>query len=75
MVIKEEKMSKESDLISLFAEIGLTEQKARETLKNEALSESLKAVINEVTRPPFSALVTSKCNVIMHLYSVSHYSL
>lgn len=52
MVIKEEKMSKESDLIALFAEIGLTEQKARETLKNEALSESLKAVINEVTRPP-----------------------
>lgn len=47
MVIKEEKMSKESDLIALFAEIGLTEQKAKETLKNEALSESLKAVINE----------------------------
>lgn len=32
----------------LFTNIGLTEQKAKETLKNEALSKNLKEVIEMV---------------------------
>ena len=37
-----------SDLVELFVSIGLSEQKAKETLKNEQLSLNLKHVIDEV---------------------------
>uniref|UniRef100_W5NB53 Glutamine--tRNA ligase n=1 Tax=Lepisosteus oculatus TaxID=7918 RepID=W5NB53_LEPOC len=36
---------KMADLVTLFTEIGLSEQKAKETLKNEALSSTLKEAI------------------------------
>ena len=36
------------DLISLFLTIGLSEQKAIETLKNDVLTKHLKCVIEEV---------------------------
>lgn len=46
-------MAKENDLVTLFTEIGLTEQKAKETLKNETLSEVLKDVVLEVLLLPY----------------------
>lgn len=39
---------KMADTLGLFTSIGLSEQKAKETLKNEALSGSLKEAINQV---------------------------
>lgn len=39
-----------ADTLALFTSIGLSEQKAKETLKNEALSSSLKDVIAQVHR-------------------------
>ena len=38
-----------TDLVELFTSIGLSEQKAKETLKNEQLKTFLKAVITEVS--------------------------
>ncbi len=40
---------KMADTLALFTSIGLSEQKAKETLKNEALSSSLKDAIAQVT--------------------------
>jgi len=37
--------------ISLFQTIGLNEQKARETLKNQEVTRLLEATINEVNKP------------------------
>lgn len=37
-----------ADHLALFTSIGLSEQKAKETLKNEALSSSLRDAINQV---------------------------
>ena len=37
-----------NELLQLFTSIGLSEQKAKETLKNQNVSENLKQVINEV---------------------------
>jgi len=37
-----------NDMISLFMKAGLTEQRAKETAKNEALSQTLKNVILQV---------------------------
>lgn len=37
-----------ADNLSLFTSIGLSEQKAKETLKNETLSSSLRDAINQV---------------------------
>lgn len=37
-----------ADTLTLFTSIGLSEQKAKETLKNEALSSSLREAINQV---------------------------
>lgn len=37
-----------ADTLSLFTSIGLSEQKAKETLKNEALSSALKDAIVQV---------------------------
>jgi len=37
------------DLMSLFLTIGLSEQKAKETLKNDVLTKHLKCVIEEVS--------------------------
>lgn len=37
-----------ADSLALFTSIGLSEQKAKETLKNEALSASLRDAINQV---------------------------
>jgi len=37
-----------NDVIPLFMKIGLTEQRAKETAKNEALSQTLKDVILQV---------------------------
>jgi len=37
-----------NDVIPLFMKIGLTEQRAKETAKNEALSQTLKEVILQV---------------------------
>lgn len=37
-----------ADILTLFTSIGLSEQKAKETLKNEALSSSLKEAIAQV---------------------------
>lgn len=39
-----------ADILTLFTSIGLSEQKAKETLKNEALSSSLKEAIIQVGR-------------------------
>lgn len=39
---------KMADTLALFTSIGLSEQKAKETLKNEALSASLKDAIVQV---------------------------
>lgn len=40
------------DALSLFAAIGLSEPKARETLKNEALSALLREAVTQVTSDP-----------------------
>lgn len=37
-----------ADTLTIFTSIGLSEQKAKETLKNEALSASLKEAIAQV---------------------------
>lgn len=37
-----------ADTLTLFTSIGLSEQKAKETLKNEALSSALKEAITQV---------------------------
>lgn len=37
-----------ADTLTLFTSIGLSEQKAKETLKNEALSSALKDAIAQV---------------------------
>ena len=37
-----------TDVLPLFASIGLSEQKAKETAKNEAVSANLKSIILEV---------------------------
>lgn len=37
-----------ADTLTLFTSIGLSEQKAKETLKNEALSSSLKEAVIQV---------------------------
>lgn len=37
-----------ADTLTLFTSIGLSEQKAKETLKNESLSSSLKEAITQV---------------------------
>jgi len=37
-----------NDVIPLFMKIGLTEQRAKETAKNEVLSQTLKEVILQV---------------------------
>jgi len=42
--------AKESELIQLFSSIGLTEQKAKETLKNPSVTTNLKEAIEEVSR-------------------------
>lgn len=39
---------KMADTLALFTSVGLSEQKAKETLKNEALSASLKDAIVQV---------------------------
>lgn len=39
---------KMADTLTLFTSIGLSEQKAKETLKNEALSSALKDAITQV---------------------------
>ncbi|KAK6473842.1 glutamine--tRNA ligase [Huso huso] len=44
--------SDSADLVSLFISIGLSEQKAKETLKNEALSSALKEAVIQVTDTP-----------------------
>ncbi|KTG34328.1 hypothetical protein cypCar_00023798 [Cyprinus carpio] len=36
-----------ADMVSIFMSIGLNEQKAKETLKNEALSSTLKKAIEQ----------------------------
>ena len=42
-----------NDVVELFTSIGLSEQKAKETLKNEAVSNKLKEVIIEVSPMKF----------------------
>lgn len=39
-----------ADPLALFTSIGLSEQKAKETLKNEALTSALKDAIGRVSR-------------------------
>ena len=39
----------DAEAISLFTSIGLSEQKAKETLKNKDVTEKLKAIILEVS--------------------------
>ena len=39
----------ESDLVALFAGIGLDETKAKETIKNAKLTSSLSEIIKEVS--------------------------
>ena len=41
---------KMADALTLFTSIGLSEQKAKETLKNEALSSALKEAVIQVRR-------------------------
>ncbi|PSN34384.1 putative glutamine--tRNA ligase [Blattella germanica] len=43
-------MGNQDDLVTLFVSIGLSEQKAKETLKNEALTKNLKEVIEEAVK-------------------------
>ena len=38
-----------SDLTKLFSSIGLSQQKVKETIKNNTLSENLKNIINDVS--------------------------
>lgn len=40
-----------SEDIALFLSIGLSEQKAQETLKNEAVTRNIKQVVEQVTLP------------------------
>lgn len=49
-----------ADTLTLFTSIGLSEQKAKETLKNEALSSALKAAITQVMLRP-----KDRCEEIM----------
>jgi glutaminyl-tRNA synthetase len=37
-----------TDLVSSFVAIGLSEQKAKETLKNETVTQNLKTAIDQV---------------------------
>lgn len=39
-----------ADVTALFVSIGLSEQKAKETIKNDALSSTLKDAISQVSR-------------------------
>lgn len=44
------------ETLNLFVGIGLSENKARETLRNEALTESLREAVLQVTACPLSRL-------------------
>lgn len=44
----------DDSILKLFVSIGLNEQKAKETLKNEALANDLQALISEVSTNPWS---------------------
>ena len=46
-----------NDVIQLFMKIGLTEQRAKETAKNEALSQTLKEVISQVHTRTIKTLI------------------
>ena len=52
-------MSSSTDLVNLFTSIGLSDQKAKETIKNQALANSLKEVINEVSVDKFDRCWTA----------------
>lgn len=65
------------DSLTLFTSIGLSEQKAKETLKNEALSSSLKEAIAQVWQSTYREILNFlegtavKCNRHSLLYLAS----
>ncbi|KAE8293623.1 Glutamine--tRNA ligase [Larimichthys crocea] len=55
-----------ADTLGLFTSIGLSEQKAKETLKNEALSGSLKEAINQAQRACGSSGVDKAMGTLLY---------
>ncbi|XP_056896848.1 glutamine--tRNA ligase [Takifugu flavidus] len=55
-----------ADTLTLFTSIGLSEQKAKETLKNEALSSSLKEAIAQAQRVSGSAGVAKATGTLLY---------
>ncbi|XP_038054091.1 glutamine--tRNA ligase-like, partial [Patiria miniata] len=59
-------MSNSGDFINLFTSIGLSEQKAKETLKNESLANDLKQVINEAKRHNGGGTIDKACGALLY---------
>uniref|UniRef100_A0A673L2G2 Glutamine--tRNA ligase n=1 Tax=Sinocyclocheilus rhinocerous TaxID=307959 RepID=A0A673L2G2_9TELE len=55
-----------ADAVSIFMSIGLSEQKAKETLKNEALSSTLKKAIDQVHRLLGSASIDKTAGTLLY---------
>ena len=65
----------EENTLNLFTNIGLTEQKAKETIKNEALSKNLKEIIELVMNLLYDAIYFSYSRNIACLFHVSKFQL
>ncbi|XP_033643669.1 glutamine--tRNA ligase-like [Asterias rubens] len=59
-------MSSSADLVNLFTSIGLSEQKAKETIKNQALANSLKEVINEAKKQNGGSSIDKACGALLY---------
>lgn len=52
------------DTLTLFTSIGLSEQKAKETLKNDSLSSSLKEAITQVGPNAYGVTRLPECTAV-----------
>lgn len=57
-------MAKNEELINRFKSLGLSEQKASETLKNTALTQTLLSILHEVTNP--SQIYKTPTNIFIY---------
>lgn len=53
-----------ADTLTLFTSIGLSEQKAKETLKNDSLSSSLKEAITQVGPNAYGVTQLPECTAV-----------
>lgn len=53
-----------ADTLTLFTSIGLSEQKAKETLKNDSLSSSLKETITQVGPNAYGVTQLPECTAV-----------